>query len=171
MPEEAACQPHLPARKESPEHMDGGKNQMREMRLCAHVGALQRYFLYALHRPCGQRGLSRLRLCMLMDEKINLLILDEPTNHLDSDMILWLEDHLRKFTGGLIMVTHDRYFLERVVNRITELAHCRIRHYEANYSKYLALKTQQEEMEQAAQLSVPLIAEAHSGKNWLAAKE
>ena len=61
MPEEAACQPHLPARKESPEHMDGGKNQMREMRLCAHVGALQRYSLPALHRPCGQQGVSRLR--------------------------------------------------------------------------------------------------------------
>ncbi|MBQ9933522.1 MAG: ABC-F family ATP-binding cassette domain-containing protein, partial [Ruminiclostridium sp.] len=76
---------------------------------------------------------------------------DEPTNHLDSDMILWLEGHLQKFTGGLVMVTHDRYFLERVANRITELSHCHIRHYEANYSKYLELKTQQEEMEQAAQ--------------------
>lgn len=66
-------------------------------------------------------------------------------------MVIWLEDRLRKFNGGLIMVTHDRYFLERVANRITELSHCHIRHYEANYSKYLELKTQQEEMEQAAQ--------------------
>ena len=66
-------------------------------------------------------------------------------------MVLWLEGYLQKFTGGLVMVTHDRYFLERVANRITELAHCHIRHYEANYSKYLELKTQQEEMEQAAQ--------------------
>ena len=63
MSEKAACQPELPARKESPEHLDGGKNQMREMRLCAHVGALQRYSLPALHRPCGQQGVSRLRLC------------------------------------------------------------------------------------------------------------
>lgn len=97
----------------------------------------------------GQR--KRVALATVLLHPADVLILDEPTNHLDSDMILWLEDHLRKFTGGLIMVTHDRYFLERVVNRITELAHCRIRHYEANYSKYLALKTQQEEMEQAAQ--------------------
>ena len=95
--------------------------------------------------------LTRLRLAKLLLEKPDVLILDEPTNHLDSDMVLWLEDHLRKFTGGLIMVTHDRYFLERVCNRITELSHCRIRHYEANYSKYLEQKTQQEEMDQAAQ--------------------
>lgn len=97
----------------------------------------------------GQR--KRVALATVLLHPADVLILDEPTNHLDSDMVLWLEDHLRKFTGGLIMVTHDRYFLERVVNRITELSHCRIRHYEANYSKYLALKTQQEEMEQAAQ--------------------
>lgn len=97
----------------------------------------------------GQR--KRVALATVLLHPADVLILDEPTNHLDSDMVLWLEDHLRKFTGGLIMVTHDRYFLERVVNRITELSHCRIRHYEANYSRYLALKTQQEEMEQAAQ--------------------
>ena len=97
----------------------------------------------------GQR--KRVALATVLLHPADVLILDEPTNHLDSDMVLWLEDHLRKFTGGLIMVTHDRYFLERVCNRITELSHCRIRHYEANYSKYLEQKTQQEEMEQAAQ--------------------
>ena len=97
----------------------------------------------------GQR--KRVALATVLLHPADVLILDEPTTHLDSDMVLWLEDHLRKFTGGLIMVTHDRYFLERVCNRITELSHCRIRHYEANYSKYLELKTQQEEMEQAAQ--------------------
>lgn len=97
----------------------------------------------------GQR--KRVALAAVLLHPADVLILDEPTNHLDSDMVLWLEDHLRKFTGGLIMVTHDRYFLERVCNRITELSHCRIRHYEANYSKYLEQKTQQEEMDQAAQ--------------------
>ena len=97
----------------------------------------------------GQR--KRVALAAVLLHPADVLILDEPTNHLDSDMVLWLEDHLRKFTGGLIMVTHDRYFLERVCNRITELSHCHIRHYEANYSKYLAIKTQQEEREQAAQ--------------------
>ena len=97
----------------------------------------------------GQR--KRVALAAVLLHPADVLILDEPTNHLDSDMVLWLEEHLKKFTGGLIMVTHDRYFLERVCNRITELSHCHIRHYEANYSKYLELKTQQEEMEQAAQ--------------------
>ena len=97
----------------------------------------------------GQR--KRVALAAVLLHLADVLILDEPTNHLDSDMVLWLEEHLKKFTGGLIMVTHDRYFLERVCNRITELSHCHIRHYEANYSKYLELKTQQEEMEQAAQ--------------------
>lgn len=97
----------------------------------------------------GQR--KRVALATVLLHPADVTILDEPTNHLDSDMILWLESYLQKLSGGLIMVTHDRYFLERVVNRITELDHCRIRHYEANYSRYLALKTQQEEMEQAAQ--------------------
>ena len=97
----------------------------------------------------GQR--KRVALAAVLLHPADVLILDEPTNHLDSDMVLWLEDRLRKFNGGLIMVTHDRYFLERVCNRITELSHCHIRHYEANYSKYLAIKTQQEEREQAAQ--------------------
>ena len=86
----------------------------------------------------GQR--KRVALATVLLHPADVLILDEPTNHLDSEMVAWLEDRLRKFTGGLIMVTHDRYFLERVCNRITELSHCHIRHYEANYSKYLELK-------------------------------
>ena len=97
----------------------------------------------------GQK--KRVALAAVLLHPADVMILDEPTNHLDSDMILWLEGFLQRFNGGLVMVTHDRYFLERVVNRITELSHCRIRHYEANYSKYLRLKTQQEEMDQAAE--------------------
>ena len=68
----------------------------------------------------GQR--KRVALAAVLLHPADVLILDEPTNHLDSDMVLWLEDRLRKFNGGLIMVTHDRYFLERVCNRITELS-------------------------------------------------
>lgn len=97
----------------------------------------------------GQR--KRVALAAALLHPSEVLILDEPTNHLDSEMVLWLEQTLQKFTGGLIMVTHDRYFLERVVNHITELSHGTLRHYEANYSKYLELKTQQEEWEEASQ--------------------
>ena len=66
-------------------------------------------------------------------------------------MVAWLEERLRKWTGGLIMVTHDRYFLERAANHITELDHAKLYHYEANYSKYLELKAQRAEMAQAGE--------------------
>ena len=86
--------------------------------------------------------------CMLGPK---LLVLDEPTNHLDAEMTAWLEDWLRRFKGGLVMVTHDRYFLERVVNHITELSRGKLYHYEANYSKYLELKAQRAEMAEASE--------------------
>lgn len=86
----------------------------------------------------GQR--KRAALAAALIHPADVLILDEPTNHLDSEMVAWLEDWLRRFRGGLVMVTHDRYFLERAVNRITELSRGKLYHYEANYSKYLELK-------------------------------
>lgn len=97
----------------------------------------------------GQR--KRVALAAALIHPADVLILDEPTNHLDAEMVAWLEDRLRKWTGGLIMVTHDRYFLERVVNHITELDHAKLYHYEANYSKYLELKDQRAEMAQAGE--------------------
>jgi len=92
----------------------------------------------------GQK--KRLALAATLIHPADVLILDEPTNHLDSDMTSWLEEYLRKFRGGLVMVTHDRYFLERVVNHITELSRGKLYHYEANYSRYLELKEQRMEM-------------------------
>ena len=88
----------------------------------------------------GQR--KRVALAAALIHPADVLILDEPTNHLDSEMVAWLEDWLRRFKGGLVMVTHDRYFLERVVNHITELSRGKLYHYEANYSKYLELREQ-----------------------------
>lgn len=76
-----------------------------------------------------------------------ILIMDEPTNHLDNDMVLWLENYLRKYSGAILMVTHDRYFLDRVTNRIVELSNGDIYNYQSNYTKYLELKAQREEME------------------------
>ena len=97
----------------------------------------------------GQR--KRVALVAALVHPADILILDEPTTHLDSEMVAWLEDWLRSFRGGLIMVTHDRYFLERVVNHITELSRGKIYHYEANYSKYLELKEQRAEMAEASE--------------------
>ena len=97
----------------------------------------------------GQR--KRVALVAALVHPADILILDEPTNHLDSEMVAWLEDWLRSFRGGLIMVTHDRYFLERVVNHITELSRGKIYHYEANYSKYLELKEPRAEMAEASE--------------------
>ncbi len=77
----------------------------------------------------------------------DVLILDEPTNHLDTDMIQWLEGYLSRYSGAIIMVTHDRYFLDRVTNRIVEIDGGHLYSYLANYSKYLELKAQREEME------------------------
>ena len=97
----------------------------------------------------GQR--KRVALVAALVHPADVLILDEPTNHLDSEMVAWLENWLRSFRGGLVMVTHDRYFLERVVNHITELSRSKIYHFEANYSKYLELKTLREEMAEASE--------------------
>ena len=97
----------------------------------------------------GQR--KRVALAAALIQATDVLILDEPTNHLDAEMTAWLEDWLRRFKGGVIMVTHDRYFLERVANHITELSRGKLYHYEANYSKYLELKELRQEMAEASE--------------------
>ena len=97
----------------------------------------------------GQR--KRVALATVFVHPADILILDEPTNHLDAEMVTWLEQRLQKFTGGLVMVTHDRYFLENVVTKIAELSHGEMFLYEANYSKYLDLKSQRLEMAQASE--------------------
>jgi len=76
-----------------------------------------------------------------------ILICDEPTNHLDNDMVVWLENYLKRYTGAILMVTHDRYFLDRVTNRIVEISKGNLYSYQTNYSQYLELKAQREEME------------------------
>ena len=82
----------------------------------------------------------KIALGLALSKPCDLLILDEPTNHLDCDIIEWLEKKLIKYTKAILLVTHDRYFLERVVNKIIELEHGKIYEYNANYSTYLELK-------------------------------
>lgn len=91
----------------------------------------------------GQR--KRVAIAAALVNPCELLVLDEPTNHLDNDMILWLEKYLIKYSGSILMVTHDRYFLDRVSNRIVELDKGNLYTYEGNYSKFLELKAIREE--------------------------
>ena len=91
---------------------------------------------------------KRASLAQVLIQEPDLLILDEPTNHLDFQMIKWLEAYLSSYRGTLLMVTHDRYFLDRVSNEIVELENGKLAHYPGNYQKYLELKAEREESEQ-----------------------
>lgn len=97
----------------------------------------------------GQR--KRLALAEILMQSCDILVLDEPTNHLDHAMAAWLEDYLKRWRGSLIMVTHDRYFLDSVSNRIVEIDKGKIYSYDTNYSGFLELKAQREEMEAATE--------------------
>lgn len=97
----------------------------------------------------GQK--KRVALARTLIESAEVLILDEPTNHLDNEMVIWLEDYIKAFKGELIMITHDRYFLDNVTNKIVELDKGKLYSYNTNYSGFLELKTQREQMEQATE--------------------
>ncbi len=97
----------------------------------------------------GQK--KRVALVRALMHVSDILILDEPTNHLDSEMAHWLEDYLNKYRGALIMVTHDRYFLDKVTNRIVEIDKSNLYSYTANYTTFLQLKAEREEMELATE--------------------
>ena len=101
------------------------------------------------HLSGGQK--KKVALAKTLTSSFEVLLLDEPTNHLDSDMIAWLEDYLRKYKGVVVMVTHDRYFLDKVTNKILEISRGKLYAYEANYSQFLELKAQREEMELASE--------------------
>lgn len=94
---------------------------------------------------------KRVALAITLLKPCDLLLLDEPTNHLDNEMIEYLEKYLIKFNKALLMVTHDRYFLERITNKIFELDRSKIYGYDANYSHFLELKAQREEVELASE--------------------
>lgn len=97
----------------------------------------------------GQR--KRVALATTLVHPADLLLLDEPTNHLDAEMIGWLEAYLQKFTGGILLVTHDRYFLERVADRTAEISFGRLYLYEGGYSAYLDGRARREEMDAASE--------------------
>ena len=128
----------------------------------------------ALGCPPGEAGVDnlsggerrRVALCQLLLRKPDLLLLDEPTNHLDAETIAWLEKHLREYPGAVLMVTHDRYFLDNVTGWILELDRGRGIPYEGNYSAYLEAKAKrmsQEGREEAARQKV-----LSREKDWIA---
>jgi len=97
----------------------------------------------------GQR--KRLALTAVLLSSCDILVLDEPTNHLDSEMSAWLEERLKSFNGALVMVTHDRYFLDSVCTRIVELDKGKLYSYDTNYSGFLKLKAEREASLQASE--------------------
>lgn len=97
----------------------------------------------------GQK--KRAALCKVLLQKPDILILDEPTNHLDNKMSDWLENYLRSFRGVLLMVTHDRYFLDKVTNHIWEIDGGKVYYYDENYSGYLERKAEREERQLASE--------------------
>ncbi len=109
----------------------------------------------ALRLPPGEKSTRvlsggerrRVSLCKELIAHPDLLILDEPTNHLDADTITWLENFLANYTGTYMLVTHDRYFLDRVANRMLEVGNGVIKSYEGNYSDFLEAKEKQEEIQ------------------------
>lgn len=101
------------------------------------------------HLSGGQKKKAALAAALLADSEI--LILDEPTNHLDNDMTEWLEKYLKEYKGALIMVTHDRYFLDLVCNRIVEIDKGKLYSYDTNYEGYLVMKAEREEMQMSTQ--------------------
>lgn len=128
--------------------LDGGEPVSEAKTILTKLG------IYAFDEPVdhlsgGQK--KRVALARTLVDPADVLILDEPTNHIDNDMALWLEDYLNRFRGVLIMVTHDRYFLDRVTNKIAEIDKGSLYTYDSNYSGFLALKAQREDMELAAE--------------------
>lgn len=101
------------------------------------------------HMSGGQK--KRIALVKALLTSADILVLDEPTNHLDNAMSEWLEEYLIQFRGAILMVTHDRYFLDRVANRIVEVDQGKLYNYPGNYSKYVALKEERQNMELATE--------------------
>jgi len=132
------------------EHVFAGAPELKENKEFEAKKILTKLGITEFDRPVsllsgGQR--KRVAIASALIRPCEVLILDEPTNHLDNDMVLWLESYLIRYTGAIIMVTHDRYFLDRVTNKIVEIDNGKLYSYQTNYSKYLEVKAQREEME------------------------
>ena len=131
------------------------KNKENEWTIEADAKAmLTRLGVTDFDEPCGHLSggqLKRLALVSVLLAPADILVLDEPTNHLDASMSDWLEEQLRQYRGSIVMVTHDRYFLDSVANRIIEIDKGNIYSYETNYAGFVQLKAEREDMELASE--------------------
>ena len=146
--------PEFPKRQSILEYVMDGKEHQDWKTESEAKTILTKLGIYDFDEGCnhlsgGQK--KRVALARTLVDPTEVLILDEPTNHLDNDMVLWLEEFLNRFRGVLIMVTHDRYFLDRVTNKIVEIDKGKLYEYDTNYSGFVELKVQREEMELATE--------------------
>ncbi|MFR1362186.1 MAG: ABC-F family ATP-binding cassette domain-containing protein [Anaerostipes hadrus] len=146
--------PEFPKKQSILEYVMDGKEHQDWKTESEAKTILTKFGIYDFDEGCdhlsgGQK--KRVALARTLVDPTEVLILDEPTNHLDNDMVLWLEEFLNSFRGVLIMVTHDRYFLDRVTNKIVEIDKGKLYEYDTNYSGFVELKVQREEMELATE--------------------
>lgn len=121
-----------------------GYGYAAEIRGVLHgFGFDEEYYDHPINELSGGQK-TQLALAKLLLEKPELLILDEPTNHLDVATITWLEGYVQKYSGALLIISHDRYFLDKLVNEVYDLAHNTLHHYKGNYSAYITQKAQQD---------------------------
>lgn len=129
----------------------GANNESRETRIYEAKTILTKLGIVEFDKRIGTLSggqMKRVAIASALVHHGDVLILDEPTNHLDNEMVAWLESFLSKYTGAIIMVTHDRYFLDRVVNRIVEINEGELYNYPGNYSMFLEMKAGREDIEQ-----------------------
>ncbi|WP_027093901.1 ABC-F family ATP-binding cassette domain-containing protein [Cohnella thermotolerans] len=147
-PEDAALQQRLIAANQRMDELDAWQMESEAKAALGKLGIAD------VEAPVdtlsgGQR--KRVAMAAALLQPSEVLILDEPTNHIDNESVAWLEGMLQKRRGALLMITHDRYFLDRVSNRVIELDRGRAYFYEANYSRFLELKLEREEREAASE--------------------
>jgi ATP-binding cassette subfamily F protein uup len=147
-PEDSKLQERLMAANERMEELDAWQLESEAKTALSKLG-INNFDDKVATFSGGQR--KRVAMAAALLQPSDVLILDEPTNHIDNDSVAWLEVMLQKRTGALLMITHDRYFLDRVSNRVIELDQGRAHFYEANYTRFLELKLEREERETASE--------------------